>query len=99
MTFVHNNVNGLRLLSLTESELKEQNGFGIESLGRRKKIIRAINFLKATSCHGANHCGSLLLPIPRPATTLRQDFRMNRSQIFHRRIDHNALNKGMIDKE
>ena len=87
MMFANNSVDGRRLLALTETELKEPGTFGIFSLGRRKKIMRAINFLKATSCRGANHCASLLLPIPKPAMSSYANLRINRSQVFHRRIN------------
>ena len=53
-TFEDNNVNGQQLLTLTEEELK-WNNFNITSLGRRKNIIRAINFLKANACRNMNN--------------------------------------------
>ena len=94
MMFANNSVDGRRLLALTETELKEPGTFGIFSLGRRKKIMRAINFLKATSCRGANHCASLLLPIPKPAMSSYANLRINRSQVFHRRINQSNLGIG-----
>ena len=56
-----NKINGQRLLTLTEAELLSQD-FGIESLGKRKKIIRAINFLKAKTCRTMGNGISALLP-------------------------------------
>ena len=47
--FETNLVDGKALLRLTEDVLKGDH-YNIESLGRRKNIIRAINFLKAKSC-------------------------------------------------
>ena len=46
LIFETNQVDGKILLSLNEETLKG-NGYEIESLGRRKRIVRAINFLKA----------------------------------------------------
>ena len=47
--FETNQVDGKALLRLTEDVLKGDY-YNIDSLGRRKNIIRAINFLKAKSC-------------------------------------------------
>lgn len=57
--FEFNNVNGSRLLTLTEDELKAPS-FGIESLGRRKNIMRAINYLKAKVCRSMNNGASMI---------------------------------------
>lgn len=62
-TFTANKVDGKKLLSLKEKELKEPS-FSIESLGRRKNIIRAINSLKASTCRLMNTGSSILLPSP-----------------------------------
>ena len=46
---------------MTEEDLK-WNNFNITSLGRRKNIIRAINFLKASACRNMNNGASMLEP-------------------------------------
>ena len=52
-------VDGQRLLTITEDELKAGN-FDITSLGRRKNIMRAINYLKAKVCRNMNNGTSML---------------------------------------
>lgn len=55
---------------MTEKELKEAS-FGIVSLGRRKKLIRAINFLKASLCRATKNHSAENLQVARPKTLLR----------------------------
>ena len=80
--FARNHVDGKKLLNLTEAELKEFH-FGINSLGRRKNIIRSINFLKASTCRAMNNGTSMLLPSPMSSNRNVIEpinFNMNRSQ-------------------
>ena len=80
--FARNQVDGKKLLNLTEAELKEFH-YGITSLGRRKNIIRAINFLKASTCRAMNNGTSMLLPSPMSSNRNAiepLEFNMNRSQ-------------------
>ena len=58
--FENNLVDGQRLLTLTEDELKARH-FDIVSLGRRKNIMRAINYLKAKVCRNMNNGASMLI--------------------------------------
>ena len=53
-------VDGQRLLTLTEDELKSMD-FDITSLGRRKNIMRAINYLKAKVCRDMNNGASMIM--------------------------------------
>ena len=73
--FESNNVNGQKLLTITEEELK-WNCFNITSLGRRKNIIRSINFLKANACRSMNN-GISMLESARDGA--ENDFNVNRS--------------------
>ena len=45
--FVQGKVDGILLLSLTDEDLQDK--FKIKSLGKRKNILRAVNYLKAQS--------------------------------------------------
>ena len=84
--FLRNKVDGKRLLILTEDELKSR-GFGIQRLGRRKNIVRAINQLKTSMCrniHNDELGASALIsddnaPVNRSAGTIRLN--LNRTSI------------------
>ena len=84
---------------MTEAELKEFH-FGITSLGRRKNIIRAINYLKASTCRALNNGSSMLLPSPMNAdkTTEMLDFNVNRSQGSVQFLNQKSSNLAQIDR-
>lgn len=75
--FESNNVDGQKLLTITEEELK-WNCFNITSLGRRKNIVRSINFLKANACRSMNN-GISMLESARDGAEADNDFNVNRS--------------------
>ena len=80
--FNKNGINGAMLLALTESDLKKE-CFSVESLGKRKNIIRAIAKLKTSTCKLMNAGASLILTSPRASLKLEalgpNDFSMNHS--------------------
>lgn len=95
--FISKKVDGARLLCLTEQELAEVT-FGIKSLGRRKKIIRAITFLKASVCRSVNNGG--FIGTDGGGSKSGLDLMINRSHGSHQFVTHNRsnLNVSSIDK-
>ena len=56
--FIKQKVDGVLLLALTDEDLSKQ--FKIKSLGKRKNIVRAINYLKAQNTRAQNSSSSML---------------------------------------
>jgi len=91
--FMRNHVDGKRLLVLAEDELKSRS-FGIQRLGRRKNIIRAVNLLKANICRSVNNGTSMLqsdheFAVNRSAGTIRPN--LNRSNFGLGSIDRSTI--------
>ena len=90
--FESNLVDGCRLLTLTEEELKSSN-FDITSLGRRKNIMRAINYIKAKVCRNMNNGASFLL---KPSRDL--DDQVNRSAGSIQVLNRSNLGMASMDR-
>jgi len=85
-------VNGQRLLTLTEDELKSRS-FGIARLGRRKNVMRAVNYLKANLCRNVHNRSAL-----QHSESSSSDIQVNRSAGSLRPANHSRLGLASIDR-
>ena len=85
-------VDGQRLLTLSEDELKLRD-FDIASLGRRKNVMRAINYLKAKVCRDMNNGASMLMK-----SIQDQEYDTNRSAGSAHMVNRSDLGMASMDR-